>query len=105
MRRVVGINFDHMHMGDLLRQAHDHPGAEIAGICDASGLVFGYLGYLMTVGWFERHLGWIALSIGIALLYGGVLRGVFPGTPGISWEGHLSGFLAGCAMARWSVRT
>ncbi|EYD74910.1 putative glucose-fructose oxidoreductase [Rubellimicrobium mesophilum DSM 19309] len=35
MRRVVGINFDHMHMGDLLRQAHDHPGAEIAGICDA----------------------------------------------------------------------
>ena len=35
MRRVVGINFDHMHMGDLLRQVYDHPGAEIAGICDA----------------------------------------------------------------------
>lgn len=34
-QRVVGINFDHMHMGDLLRQVHDHPGAEIAGICDA----------------------------------------------------------------------
>ena len=33
--RVVGINFDHMHMGDLLRQVHDHPGAEIAGICHA----------------------------------------------------------------------
>ncbi len=33
--RVVGINFDHMHMGDLLRQVHDHPKAEIAGICDA----------------------------------------------------------------------
>ncbi|MFN0114031.1 MAG: Gfo/Idh/MocA family protein [Paracoccaceae bacterium] len=32
--RVVGISFDHMHMGDLLRQVHDHPGAEIAGICD-----------------------------------------------------------------------
>jgi predicted dehydrogenase len=32
--RVVGINFDHMHMGDLLRQVHDHPEAEIAGICD-----------------------------------------------------------------------
>jgi membrane associated rhomboid family serine protease len=68
----------------------------------ASGLVFGYLGYLMTVGWFERHLGWIALSIGIALLYGGLLRGALPGTPGISWEGHLAGFLAGCAVARWS---
>lgn len=32
--RVVGISFDHMHMGDLLRLVHDHPGAEIAGIFD-----------------------------------------------------------------------
>jgi glucose-fructose oxidoreductase len=33
--KVVGLNFDHMHMGDLLRQCHAHPGVEIAGICDA----------------------------------------------------------------------
>jgi predicted dehydrogenase len=32
--RVAGINFDHMHMGDLLRMVHDHPQAEIVGICD-----------------------------------------------------------------------
>ncbi|HEX5791483.1 MAG TPA: Gfo/Idh/MocA family oxidoreductase [Luteolibacter sp.] len=32
--RIAGINFDHMHMGDLLRMAHEHPGAEIVGICD-----------------------------------------------------------------------
>jgi glucose-fructose oxidoreductase len=32
--RVAGINFDHMHMGDLLRMVVDHPHAEIAGICD-----------------------------------------------------------------------
>ena len=32
--RVVGINFDHFHMGDLLRMAFDHPQVEIAGICD-----------------------------------------------------------------------
>ena len=32
--RFVGINFDHMHMGDLLRMVFDHPQAEIAGICD-----------------------------------------------------------------------
>lgn len=31
---VLGISFDHMHMGDLLRQVHDHPDAEIAGIYD-----------------------------------------------------------------------
>jgi glucose-fructose oxidoreductase len=32
--RVVGMNFDHMHMGDLLRMVIRHPRAEIAGICD-----------------------------------------------------------------------
>ena len=32
--RFVGMNFDHMHMGDLLRMVHEHPDAEIAGICD-----------------------------------------------------------------------
>jgi len=33
--RVAGINFDHFHMGDLLREAFNHPDAEIVGICDA----------------------------------------------------------------------
>lgn len=32
--KIAGINFDHFHMGDLLRMAHDHPGAEIVGISD-----------------------------------------------------------------------
>jgi hypothetical protein len=32
--RIAGINFDHFHMGDLLRQTAEHPNAEIVGICD-----------------------------------------------------------------------
>ena len=32
--KIAGINFDHMHMGDLLRMAHEHPLAQIVGICD-----------------------------------------------------------------------
>jgi predicted dehydrogenase len=32
--KIVGINFDHMHMGDLLRMAMNHPQAEVVGICD-----------------------------------------------------------------------
>lgn len=32
--RVAGINFDHMHMGDNLRMAFEHPNVEIVGICD-----------------------------------------------------------------------
>ena len=36
--RIAGINFDHMHMGDLLRMAHEHPEAELVGICDREPL-------------------------------------------------------------------
>jgi glucose-fructose oxidoreductase len=32
--RIVGISFEHMHMGDLLREADEHPNAKIAGVCD-----------------------------------------------------------------------
>ena len=32
--RVAGINFDHMHMGDNLRMAFEHPNAELVGLCD-----------------------------------------------------------------------
>ena len=32
--KIAGINFDHMHMGDNLRMAYEHPEAEIVAICD-----------------------------------------------------------------------
>jgi predicted dehydrogenase len=34
--RIAGINFDHMHMGDLLRLVYEHPDAEIVGIADTT---------------------------------------------------------------------
>ena len=34
--KIAGINFSHMHMGDLLRNVADHPDADIVGICDES---------------------------------------------------------------------
>jgi membrane associated rhomboid family serine protease len=70
----------------------------------ASGLIFGYLGYLMSVGFWERKMGTILLSLGIGFLYGGMLWGVLPGQVGISWEGHLFGFLGGVLAARQLAR-
>ena len=32
--KIAGINFDHMHMGDLLRMVHEHPYSELVGVCD-----------------------------------------------------------------------
>ncbi len=69
----------------------------------ASGLIFGYLGYLLARGYFERSLWAIVLAVAALILYGGVLWGVLPGQTGISWEGHLFGFLSGVAAARLLV--
>jgi membrane associated rhomboid family serine protease len=66
----------------------------------ASGLVFGYFGYLLLAGLFERRLGSILLSLFVLFTWGGMIFGVLPGQPGISWEGHLCGFLAGGISAK-----
>lgn len=68
----------------------------------ASGLVFGWLSYLVVRGVFSRHLGQIALGMVVLLVYGGLLWGVLPGRPGVSWESHLFGAAAG-ALAAWLV--
>ncbi len=65
----------------------------------ASGLIFGYIGYLLARGYFERSFGALAMAVVVAVLYGGALWGVLPGQPGISWQGHLFGFLAGVGTA------
>ncbi|HEX9939012.1 MAG TPA: rhomboid family intramembrane serine protease [Longimicrobium sp.] len=61
----------------------------------ASGVVFGYFGFLLLRGYFRRSVGAILLSLLIGALYGGLLFGVLPGQAGISWQGHLFGFLGG----------
>lgn len=65
----------------------------------ASLVIFGYLGFLLSRGVVERSLGGVLLSLGLLFGYGGMLHGVLPGQPGISWLGHLCGFLAGIAGA------
>jgi membrane associated rhomboid family serine protease len=66
----------------------------------ASVLIFGYLGYLLSRGIFERRLWPIAGSLLVFFLYGGALWGVLPGAIGISWQGHLFGLLGGVLAAR-----
>jgi membrane associated rhomboid family serine protease len=65
----------------------------------ASLLIFGYLGFLLSRGIVERRVGGVLLSLVLTISYGGMLLGVLPGQPGISWLGHLCGFLAGIAGA------
>jgi membrane associated rhomboid family serine protease len=66
----------------------------------ASGVIFGYFGFLLLRGYFERSILSIALSLLVGFLYGGMIWGVFPTQLRVSWEGHLFGFLGG-VLAAW----
>ena len=66
----------------------------------ASGLVFGYFGYLLAIGWYDRSLMSIIIAVFVFFIYGGLLWGVLPTVPFVSWEGHLFGLLAGVIAAR-----
>lgn len=65
----------------------------------ASGVVFGYLGLLFTRGIVERSWWNAAVAVLVGVLYGWQLQGVLPGQVGISWEGHLFGFIGGVLAA------
>lgn len=66
----------------------------------ASGVIFGYLGYLLARGYFERSGTAIAMSLFVCALYGSLIWGILPMQQGISWEGHLFGFLGGILSAK-----
>ncbi len=67
----------------------------------ASGLIFGLYGYLLTAGLFHKKPKYILASLIVLIFYGGMLFGVLPSSPMISWEGHLFGFLAGTVNAKF----
>jgi membrane associated rhomboid family serine protease len=69
----------------------------------ASGVIFGYLGFLLAAAWFQRSATAVIVALVAVVLYGGMLWGVLPGQEGVSWLGHLFG-LAGGVAAAWFLR-
>ena len=69
----------------------------------ASGLIFGYFGYLLARGFVERRPLDIVVGGLVAVGYGTMIFGALPGQPGISWQAHLFGLLGG-VFAAWLTR-
>jgi membrane associated rhomboid family serine protease len=69
-------------------------------ILGASGLVFGWLTYLMVRGVWSRRPAQVLVGLAVLLVYGGLIWGVLPGAAGISWQAHLGGALGG-VLAAW----
>lgn len=68
----------------------------------ASGLIFGYFGFLLSRSYFEQNLFSAAIAVLVALLYGPLIWGILPfRRRGISWQGHLFGLIGGILTARY----
>ncbi|MGB3015056.1 MAG: rhomboid family intramembrane serine protease [Candidatus Nanopelagicales bacterium] len=67
----------------------------------ASGVVFGFLTYLITAGILTRHWLDVVIAVGVLFVYGGILIGALPFgvSSGVSWLAHLTGAAAGVLAA------
>ncbi len=94
----IGVTTGGILMGGgltwLLARNADHVGA--------SGLIFCYFAFLTSRAWFDRSMVTFCLAVICMVGYGGILLGLLPVFPGVSWEAHLAGLLAGIASA-WII--
>ncbi|NOZ45989.1 MAG: rhomboid family intramembrane serine protease [Chlorobi bacterium] len=65
----------------------------------ASGLIYGIAAFLFTSGIIRRDIRLSAVSLIIVFLYGGMIWGIIPMKPQISWESHLLGLVVGVVLA------
>lgn len=65
----------------------------------ASGVIYGILGYLIAIGFFRKDLISVIVSVSVFFMYGGMIFGVLPSVPHMSWESHLCGFVSGIITA------
>lgn len=68
----------------------------------ASGIVFGWLAYLLVRGLFNRDVWQILIGIVLFVLYGGILWGMLPRDGSVSWQAHLCGAIGGVFVA-WAL--
>ncbi|MEY9874327.1 membrane associated rhomboid family serine protease [Streptacidiphilus sp. MAP12-33] len=77
-------------------------GTDTVGV-GASGVIFGYFGYVVLRGIFDRHLIDTLIGLVMAASFAYLVTIAVPGTPGVSWLAHLGGLVGGMAGA-WLLR-
>lgn len=65
----------------------------------ASGIIYLLVSFVFFKGIFTKYYRLVAVSLIVVFIYGSLLWYIFPTEDGISWEGHLGGFLTGLVLA------
>ena len=94
-RALVAVNAIVVGVGGGLVWLFGSPAIHIG----ASGLIFGWFGFLIARGLVDRSPVTLGAAGLVAVVYGSILWGVLPGQPGVSWESHLFGAIAGIVAA------
>jgi membrane associated rhomboid family serine protease len=96
LKRYLQVTIWIMLMTGLLVWLFARPATHIG----VSGVIYGYFGYLVLAGFLSGKFKLIIISILVAFFYGGLIFGILPSSPFVSWESHLFGFIAGLAAAK-----
>lgn len=100
-RRLLAVTAFVVILGGLATWLLARPAVHIG----ASGLVFGYAGFLLVAGFVEKSIKGIAVAIIVGVFFGGmVLQGITPVSSYVSWESHLFGLAAG-VLAAFAIAT
>lgn len=70
----------------------------------ASGWIFGLWALTIATAWFDRRFLNILIALVVVFFYGGMMWGVLPTDPRVSFESHLFGAIAGVACAFFQAK-
>jgi membrane associated rhomboid family serine protease len=99
--RLIGVVILVILIGGLLLWIFGMPAVHVG----ASGLIYGLAGFIIVSGIVQRRFFPVVGAIAVAVMYGNALFwGLLPVNPGISWDGHLAGAVAGAIVGLRGIR-
>lgn len=94
-KNLIGVVVFVIFLGGILLWIFGRSASHVG----ASGLIYGLAAFMIVAGIMQRQFLEVVGSVAVAFLYGNSLFwGVLPFHPGVSWDGHLAGVVAGVIL-------
>jgi len=76
-------------------------GGRFAWHIGISGVIYALAAFLFFAGIISKNRRLSVISLLVVFVYGGMIWGILPNDPNVSWEAHLFGFVTGVLLAYW----